>query len=74
MSRAVYLKLSEGAVVARCLSEGVAISAIDSLPGGGTRLVCMNGVDAQRMRKKLKANLHTGDVARERHGPGWPFQ
>lgn len=74
MSRAVFLTLGEGAVFARCLKENVGISTIDSLPCGGSRLVCMSGAGAERMRRKLKANLMTGAVARERHGPGWPFR
>lgn len=74
MSRAVYLAMTEGTVVARCLAEKVGISAIEALPAGGTRLVCMSVDGAARIRTKLKKNLMTGDVARERHGPGWPFQ
>lgn len=74
MSRAVFLKLGEGAVVSSCLKENVGISTIDSLPCGGTRLVCMSGAGADRMRRKLKTSLMSGEIARERHGPGWPFQ
>ena len=74
MSRAVYLNMSEGTVVARCLAEKVSISTIEALPAGGTRLVCMSSDGAERMRQKLKKSLMMGDVARERHGPGWPFQ
>ena len=74
MTRAVYLNLSEGTVVARCLAEKVGISAIDALPSGGTRLVCMSADGAGLIRRKLKKNLLKGDVAEERHGPGWPYQ
>ena len=70
MSRALFVDLTEGTVVARCLAEKVGISAVDALPGGGTRLVCMSGEGAATMRRKLKKNLLTGDVARENHGPG----
>ncbi len=70
MSRAVYLNLTEGAVVTRCLAEKVAISTIEVLPEGGTRLVCMSGDGAAHMRNKLKKNLLKADVARESHGPG----
>ena len=57
-------------MVARCLAEKVGISAIDALPGGGTRLVCMSAEGAATMRRKLKKSLLSGDVARESHGPG----
>jgi hypothetical protein len=73
MSRVVHLKLEEGVVVIRCLSEQVGVSAIESLPGGGTRLVCKSSDGAETMRKKLKAYLIKGDVVRERHRPASPL-
>lgn len=73
MSRAMHLNLSEGFVVAQCLEEDVGISAIRTLPGGVTRLVCMSADGADTMRHKLKKNLVKNDVERERHGPGWGF-
>jgi len=72
MSRAVFLNLSEGSVVAHCLAQKVGISAVESLPEGGTRLVCMSVAGADRIRAKLKRNLLKGEVAREKFGPGWP--
>ena len=41
MSRVLFVSLDEGQVVARCLAEKVGISAIERLPGGGVRFVCM---------------------------------
>ena len=73
MSRAIHLNLDEGVVVIRCLSEQVAISAIERLPQGGVRLVCMSSEGAARMRRKLKANIIEGDVRRERHRPTTPL-
>jgi hypothetical protein len=73
VSRAVFLKLSEGSVVARCVAEKVDISCVEALPEGGTRLVCMSVAGAERIRRKLKASLLKGEVARERFGPGWPL-
>ena len=73
MSREIYLNLSEGFVVAKCLEQNVGISTIKSLSCGGTRLVCMSVSGAETMRRKLKQNLMKGDSARERHGPGWGF-
>jgi hypothetical protein len=73
MSRALYINLSEGFVVAQCLEQKVGISAIKALPGGGTRLVCMSVDGADTMRRKLKKNLMKDDAEREQHGPGWGF-
>jgi hypothetical protein len=73
MTRVVLLKLDEGAVVVRCLSEKVAVSAIESLPGGGTRLVCKSSDGAEIIRTKLKAQLIKGDVTRARYRPTSPL-
>ena len=54
MSRVLLVALDEGDVVARCLAAKVSISAIERLPSGGTRLVCMSVDGAAHMRKKLK--------------------
>jgi hypothetical protein len=69
MSRVVHLSLDEGVVVIRCLSEKVGVSAIESLPSGGVRLVCMSSEGAARIRRKLKAYLIAGEVTRERYRP-----
>jgi hypothetical protein len=73
VTREIFLNLSEKFVVAQCVEEDVGISAIKSLPCGGTRLVCMSVSGADTMRRKLKKNLMKDDVDRERHGPGWGF-
>jgi hypothetical protein len=73
MSRVVNLALDERVVVTRCLSEKVAISAIEPLPQGGVRLVCMGNEGAERIRKKLKRYIIDGDVERERHRPANPL-
>lgn len=69
MSRVVHLKLEEGVVVIRCLSEKVGVSAIERLPGGGVRLVCNSSTGAEIIRRKLKRYVIAGDVARERYRP-----
>jgi len=74
MSRAVYLKMGEGSVVSLCQAEKVGISAVEALPEGGTRLVCMSSDGAAHMRRKFKSKLIGGELSRERHGPGWPFR
>jgi hypothetical protein len=73
MSRVVYLSLDEGVVVIRCLSEKIGISAIEALPGGGVRLVCLSGDGAAIIRRKLKSYVMAGDVQRERHRPTTPL-
>ena len=73
MSRTIYLSMKEADVVARCLAENVGVSAIEGLPGGGVRLVCMSGDGAERIRKKLHSKLIGGDVVRERHRPSTPL-
>jgi hypothetical protein len=73
MSRVVHLNLEEGTVVIRCLSEKVGVSAIERLPQGGVRLVCMSSDGAALIRRKLKANLIKEEITRERHRPTTPL-
>lgn len=73
MSRVLFVSLDEGRVVARCLAEKVGISAIEHLPGGGVRLVCMSGAGAALMKRKLKQHVMGDDVTRERHRPLSPL-
>lgn len=73
MSRVVHLDLEEGVVVIRCLSEKVGVSAIERLPSGGVRLVCMSSDGAELIRRKLKRYLLDDDVTRERHRPTTPL-
>ena len=69
MSRVIHLSLDEGVVVIRCMSEKVGVSAIEGLPGGGVRLVCMSNDGAEIIRKKLKRYVIDGEVTRERFRP-----
>jgi saccharopine dehydrogenase-like NADP-dependent oxidoreductase len=69
VSRVVHLKLDQGVVVIRCLSEQVGVSAIETLPSGGVRLVTTSNDGADRIRKKLRAYLIKDEVVRERHRP-----
>jgi hypothetical protein len=73
MSREILLKLEENEVIARCLKDKVGVSAIERLPAGGTRLVCMSGDGAARIRAKLKSQIIAGTVVRERHRPVRPL-
>jgi hypothetical protein len=73
MSRVLLVSLDEGAVIAKCLAEKVGISAIERLPQGGVRLVCMSSDGAAVMTRKLKSHLIAGTVVRERHRPASPL-
>ena len=69
MSRELFVTLDEGEVVSRCLAEKVGISAIEKLPAGGVRLVCMSVDGAAHMFRKLKPHLIAGAVSRQKHRP-----
>ena len=58
------LTLGEREVVARCKKAGVAISAVEELPTGGTHLVTVTGDGAAEMRRLLKNHLIEGPVQR----------
>ena len=73
MSRVLFLTLDEGVVSIRCLAEDVGISAIEPLPSGGVRLVCMSSAGAEHMRKKFKPYVIKNEVVRERHRPVTPL-
>jgi hypothetical protein len=73
MSRALFVSLDEAQVVARCHSEKVGISAIEGLPAGGVRFVCMSSDGAATMKRKLKSHLLGEEVSRERHRPLRPL-
>jgi hypothetical protein len=64
MSRAMNLSLSETIVRRKCEEAGVVVSAIESLPAGGTRLVCMREEGAEEMRTFFAKNIINGKVAR----------
>lgn len=69
MSRAVFLDMSEKAVIAHCKAENIGISSIGRAATGGIRLVCMSVDGAVKIREQLAAKLTKN--APEQHGPGW---
>lgn len=73
MTRAINLSMNEADVLARCLTERVGVSAIERLPQGGIRLVCMSMNGAELIRLKLKSHIIKGDVKRERQRPTRPL-
>jgi hypothetical protein len=73
MSRTLNVTLGESDVIARCAAQNVGVSAIEGLPTGGVRLVCMSVDGAEQMRKKLKTHIIKGEVLRARHRPTRPL-
>ena len=73
MSRVLFISLDEGEVVSRCLAAKVGISAIEGLPAGGVRLVCMSADGAADMRKKLKSRLLPEGATRQSIRPTSPL-
>ena len=72
MSRALNLAMTKDEVVRHCRDKEIAISAIEALPDGGTRLVCMSNYGAEKIRSRLKARIIGDDVRRERFRPLHP--
>ena len=78
MSRVVNLAMSEAEARRNCETRQVGISALEALPEGGVRLVCMSGDGAETIRRRLKSSLIKGDVRRTANGrerspiEGWP--
>jgi hypothetical protein len=68
MSRALNLKLSEADAREQCSTRSIGISAIESLPDGGVRLVCMSSEGAALLRRRLKSQVIGDDARRTAHG------
>jgi hypothetical protein len=64
LSRVLNLRMAEAEVRDQCQSRGVGVSALEPLPDGGVRLVCMSTEGANTMRTRLKSKLIAGDVRR----------
>ena len=73
MSRAFNLSMTEAEIVQHCRDKIIAISALEALPDGGVRLVCMSGHGAAQIRSKLKRQIIQGVVRRERFRPVRPL-
>lgn len=63
--RSINVSIDRAAVEALCTKHKTRISAIETLPGGGTRVVMMNGDDAAKMRRAFGTMVLTGTVQRE---------
>ena len=66
MSRVLNLNLTEAEASKACETAGVGVSAIEKLPAGGVRLVCMSMDGADTLRAKLKKKLMAGEPVRVR--------
>ena len=71
MSRVLFLSLATSDVIARCDAADVGISALESLPDGGTRLVCMSSAGAALMTRKLKGSLIADNARRQPFRPAF---
>jgi hypothetical protein len=68
MSRVLMLDLNEADARQQCETRGIGISAIEKLPDGGVRLVCMGGEGAALLRRRLKSHLINEPVRRTKLG------
>lgn len=66
MSRAMNINAKQSDVIETCARLKTPISAIEPLLSGGTRVVMMNGDDAEIVRKAFKSKLLDGAVTRTR--------
>jgi hypothetical protein len=64
MSRAINLFVPVADVISTCAKHDAAITAIEPLVSGGTRVVLMNGDDAARMRQVFTAKIISGAIKR----------
>ncbi|MGH6728795.1 MAG: hypothetical protein ACREBK_01465 [Sphingomicrobium sp.] len=73
MSRVLHLKMSQSDATDYCVARKIGVSALETLPSGAIRLVCMSTDGAERARKSLKSKLVKGEMVRERHRPTKPL-
>lgn len=64
ISRAINIRAEEAQVVAVCKKHKVVISAIETLPSGGTRVVLTNATEAAAIAKAFGSKVMTGPVMR----------
>ncbi len=64
MSRAINLQMTESEAREQCANRSIGVSAIESLPEGGVRLVCMSVEGAALLRRRLKSQMLSDTVKR----------
>ena len=73
MSRALNLAMTEDEVIRHCTDKGIGISALEKLPDGGVRLVCMSVLGAEQIQTKFKRRILAADVKRAPFRPTRPL-
>ncbi len=68
MSRVVNLSMSADEARHHCTTRQIGVSALENLPDGGVRLVCMSSDGAATIRKRLKTSLIKDPVRRIANG------
>lgn len=64
MSRAININATQDHVIATCAKRNVAISAIEALKSGGTRVVMNNADDTATLSADYGSKVITGAVKR----------
>lgn len=64
MSRVINSSLSVADIEAMCHSHSFRVSTVEPLPSGGSRIVLLDGRDADQLRLLLKTKVITGQVER----------
>lgn len=64
MSRAINVTATQAEVQARAAASGVSISAIETIPAGGTRVVFTHIADAELMRRMFADEMIAGTIVR----------
>jgi hypothetical protein len=64
MSRALNINATQDHVLATCAKKSLAVSSIETLRSGGTRVVMNNAVDSAVVAKAYGSKVITGVVSR----------
>ena len=60
MSRAMFIQKDQDDVEKICAKAKIAISTLETLPAGGTRLVCLTSADADEARTAFGKSVMAG--------------
>lgn len=66
MSRVLNFSVTSEELQSFCEQNGIGISVIEPLDSGGTRIVLNNADDVEILRKKMKASIIEGPIARSK--------
>jgi len=64
MTRALNLQMNEAQAREECSTRSIGVSAIENLPDGGVRLVCMSSEGAALLRRRLKSQVMSDSARR----------